>query len=116
MKSPTCLVYQLAYNEGKRIPMFLHCRYGFCWDCLMRLFAASSNHSLSYLWCRHPTTVGNSVEILKTNFHVLSLIHDGDDFFDEEDPSPKKGDGGRIECHFNVYLGQIFMVKGVQGL
>ncbi|KAL4202053.1 hypothetical protein AMTRI_Chr02g261830 [Amborella trichopoda] len=70
--------------------MLLHCGHGLCWDCLTRVFAASSDHSLSCPRCRHPTTVGNSVETLKKNFPFLSLIHDGDDFSDEEDPSSKK--------------------------
>ncbi|KAL4194756.1 hypothetical protein AMTRI_Chr05g61100 [Amborella trichopoda] len=90
MKNPTCSVCQLTYYEGEHTPMLFHCGHGFCRDCLTRLFAASSDHSLSCPGCRHPTTVGNSVETLKRNFSVHSLIHDDDDFSDEEDLSPEK--------------------------
>ncbi|ERM98356.1 hypothetical protein AMTR_s01384p00009170, partial [Amborella trichopoda] len=100
MKNPTCSVCQLAYNEGERTPMLLHCGQGFCQDCLTRLFAASSDHSLSCPWCRHPTTVGNSVETLKKNFLVLSLIHDGHNFSDEEDLSPEKAVEGARRWSF----------------
>ncbi|ERN05119.1 hypothetical protein AMTR_s00053p00168510 [Amborella trichopoda] len=85
MKNPTCSVPQLAYDEGERTPMLLHCGHGFCRDCLTNLFAASFDHSLSSLRCCHPITIGNSVETLKNNFLVLSLIHDNRDFSDEED-------------------------------
>ncbi|KAL4203568.1 hypothetical protein AMTRI_Chr01g104540 [Amborella trichopoda] len=98
MKNPTCSVCQMAYDEGERTPMLLHCGHGFCRDCLTRLFAASSDHSLSCPRCRHPTTVGNSVETLKKNFPVLSLIHDGHDFSDEEDPGPDRPPAGSICC------------------
>ncbi|KAL4204282.1 hypothetical protein AMTRI_Chr01g131350 [Amborella trichopoda] len=57
MKNPTCSVPQLAYDEGERTPMLLHCGHGFCRD----------------------------FETLKNNFLVLSLIHDNRDFSDEED-------------------------------
>ncbi|KAL4184638.1 hypothetical protein AMTRI_Chr10g2090 [Amborella trichopoda] len=56
---------QLAHDEGECTPMLLHHGHGFCRACL-------------------------TFEILKKNFHVLSLIHDGHDFSDEEDPSLEK--------------------------
>ncbi|KAL4189243.1 hypothetical protein AMTRI_Chr08g164530 [Amborella trichopoda] len=46
MKNPTCSVCQLAYDKGEHTLMLLHCGHACRRDCLMRLFAASSDHSL----------------------------------------------------------------------
>ncbi|KAL4187646.1 hypothetical protein AMTRI_Chr09g20060 [Amborella trichopoda] len=75
MKNPTCSVCQLAWLLPGLLDAPLCC---LLWPLSVRP------------WCCHPTTVGNSVETLKKNFLVLSLIHDGYNFSYEEDLSPEK--------------------------
>lgn len=101
MKIPCCSVCQTRYNEEERVPLLLQCGHGFCRDCLSRMFAASSDASLTCPRCRHVSTVGNSVQALRKNYAVLSLIHSaadvsaaGDcDLTDEEED----GDDGEVD-------------------
>ncbi|GBG60914.1 hypothetical protein CBR_g16035 [Chara braunii] len=74
MKLPTCSVCQMTYNEDDRAPMMLTCGHSFCKECLAHLFAESSDHTLPCPRCRQISKVGNSVEALRKNFGMLSLI------------------------------------------
>ncbi|KAG0500795.1 hypothetical protein HPP92_000867 [Vanilla planifolia] len=74
MKVPCCSVCHLRYNEEDRVPLLLGCGHGFCKSCLSRMFSASSDTTVSCPRCRHPTVVGNSVDALRKNFPVLSLL------------------------------------------
>lgn len=101
MKVPCCSVCHLRYNEVERVPMLLDCGHGFCKSCLSRMFAASTDISLSCPRCRHSTVVGNSIHALRKNFPILSLLSsspsspsfecdftDGDDASAVEDDDP----------------------------
>lgn len=94
MKVPCCSVCHLRYNEEERVPLLLDCGHGFCKSCLSRMFAASTDTTLSCPRCRHPTVVGNSVHALRKNFPILSLLSSSPsspsfecDFTDGEDAS-----------------------------
>lgn len=75
MKIPCCSVCQTRYNEEERVPLLLQCGHGFCRECLSRMFSASPDATLTCPRCRHVSTVGNSVQALRKNYAVLSLIH-----------------------------------------
>ncbi|KAK3025651.1 hypothetical protein RJ639_040637 [Escallonia herrerae] len=97
MKIPCCSVCQNRYNEEERCPLLLQCGHGFCKDCLSRLFAASTDTTLSCPRCRHVSTVGNSVQGLKKNYAILGLIHSSNpsfdrDFTDDEDDDDEDDD------------------------
>ncbi|XP_020597993.1 E3 ubiquitin-protein ligase KEG isoform X2 [Phalaenopsis equestris] len=98
MKVPCCSVCHLRYNEEERVPLLLDCGHGFCKSCLSRMFAASTDTTLSCPRCRHPTVVGNSVHALRKNFPILSLLSSSPtspsfecDFTDGEDASVVAG-------------------------
>ncbi|BBN00251.1 E3 ubiquitin-protein ligase KEG [Marchantia polymorpha subsp. ruderalis] len=74
MKLPACSVCQMNYNEEDRVPMMLQCGHSFCKECLAHMFAVCTDHTLLCPRCRQPSKVGNSVEALRKNFGMLSLI------------------------------------------
>ncbi|KAJ3676288.1 hypothetical protein LUZ60_003700 [Juncus effusus] len=71
---PCCSVCGTKYDEDEHTPLLLHCGHGFCRSCLSKMFASAQSSSLSCPRCRHITAVGNSVNALKKNFPILSLI------------------------------------------
>lgn len=75
MKVPCCSVCQTRYNEEDRVPLLLQCGHGFCKECLSQMFSSSSGTSLPCPRCRHVSLVGNSVQALRKNYAILSLIH-----------------------------------------
>ncbi|XP_008783270.2 E3 ubiquitin-protein ligase KEG-like [Phoenix dactylifera] len=95
MKVPCCSVCHSRYDEEERVPLLLHCGHGFCKACLSRMFAASTDTSLSCPRCRHPTVVGNSVHALRKNFPILSLLTSSPsfdcDFTDDGDDDQEDG-------------------------
>ncbi|XP_050234295.1 E3 ubiquitin-protein ligase KEG isoform X2 [Mercurialis annua] len=74
MKVPCCSVCQTRYNEEERVPLLLQCGHGFCKECLSRMFSSSLDTTLACPRCRHVSVVGNSVNALRKNFAVLSLL------------------------------------------
>ncbi|KAJ3688029.1 hypothetical protein LUZ61_017193 [Rhynchospora tenuis] len=71
---PCCSVCGTKYDEEEHTPLLLHCGHGFCRACLSKMFASTPDSTLSCPRCRHPTAIGNSVNTLKKNFSILSLI------------------------------------------
>ncbi|XP_058077369.1 E3 ubiquitin-protein ligase KEG [Magnolia sinica] len=106
MKVPCCSVCQMRYDEEERVPLLLQCGHGFCKDCLSRMFSASPDTTLSCPRCRHISTVGNSVQALRKNFAVLSLIHPSSpssfdcDFTDDENDAATAADPDEEEDEF----------------
>lgn len=96
MKIPCCSVCQTRYNEEERVPLLLQCGHGFCKECLSRMFSASSDASLTCPRCRHVSTVGNSVQALRKNYAVLSLIHSAA----EAAAAGGGGRGSNFECDY----------------
>lgn len=95
-KIPCCSVCQMNYDDGARAPMLLQCGHGFCRDCLSQMFAAAAEDSLSCPRCRHPSRVGNSVDALRKNFAVLSLVHQSEfDCSDDDDEEEEEEQEGR---------------------
>lgn len=103
MKVPCCSVCQMRYDEEERVPLLLQCGHGFCKECLSRMFSASPDTKLSCPRCRHVSNVGNSVQALRKNFTVLSLIHSSSpssfdcDFTDDDndaDPDEEQDEFG----------------------
>lgn len=101
MRVPCCSVCHSRYDEEERAPLLLHCGHGFCKACLSKMFAASADTSICCPRCRHPTVVGNSVQALRKNFPILSLLasspsspsFDYDFTDDDEDDGGGGGDG-----------------------
>ncbi|MCO5566693.1 hypothetical protein L7F22_020371 [Adiantum nelumboides] len=91
MKLPACSICQTTYNEEEKAPMMLQCGHTFCQECLSRMFAVSTDHLLVCPRCRQASKVGNSVETLRKNFAMLSLINNApsectaEEASDEED-------------------------------
>ncbi|KAI5068319.1 hypothetical protein GOP47_0016664 [Adiantum capillus-veneris] len=91
MKLPACSICQTTYNDEEKAPMMLQCGHTFCKECLSRMFAVSTDHSLVCPRCRQASKVGNSVETLRKNFAMLSLINNApsectaEEASDEED-------------------------------
>ena len=75
MKVPACSICQNTYNEEDRVPMMLQCGHSFCKECLSRMFTVSTDHMLICPKCRQPSKVGNTVETLRKNYAMLSLIN-----------------------------------------
>jgi len=115
MKIPCCSVCQTRYNEEERVPLLLQCGHGFCKECLSRMFSSSSDATLTCPRCRHVSTVGNSVQALRKNFAVLSLILSAadsaaaagggggdcdftDDDEDRDDSEVDDGDDQKLDC------------------
>lgn len=94
MKIPCCSVCQTRYNEEERVPLLLQCGHGFCKECLSRMFSSSSDANLTCPRCRHVSTVGNSVQALRKNYAVLSLI------LSAADSAAAAGGGGGGDCDF----------------
>ncbi|THU47380.1 hypothetical protein C4D60_Mb09t14880 [Musa balbisiana] len=100
MRVPCCSVCHSRYDEEERAPLLLHCGHGFCKACLSRMFAASADTSICCPRCRHPTVVGNSVQALRKNFPILSLLASSPsspsfdyDFTDDDEDDGEGGDG-----------------------
>lgn len=116
MKIPCCSVCQTRYNEEERVPLLLQCGHGFCKECLSRMFSSSSDANLTCPRCRHVSTVGNSVQALRKNYAVLSLILSAadsaaaaggagggdtdftDDDEDRDDSEVDDGDDQKLDC------------------
>ncbi|KAG6628361.1 hypothetical protein I3843_14G010800 [Carya illinoinensis] len=90
MKVPCCSVCHTRYNEEERVPLLLQCGHGFCKDCLSRMFSASPDTTLPCPRCRHVSVVGNSVQALRKNYAVLSLL--------SSDSNPSAGANFDCDC------------------
>eukprot|EP00249_Psilotum_nudum_P023910 c29025_g1_i1 orf=417-5300(+) len=101
MKLPTCSVCQMTYNEDDRVPMMLQCGHSFCKECLAHMFEVSTDHTILCPRCRQPSKVGNSVEALRKNFAMLSLLHRVSADCAAEDDSDE--DDELTECVSNPY-------------
>lgn len=104
MKPPCCSVCQLTYNEEDRVPMMLQCGHSFCKECLSHMFSVSVDNTLLCPRCRQPSKVGNSVEGLRKNFAMLSILHSASPDCtpeDESDEDDELNDCGSNSNHFS---------------
>ncbi|CAM6116455.1 unnamed protein product [Calypogeia fissa] len=102
MKLPACSVCQMMYNEDDRAPMMLQCGHSFCKECLAHMFAVCTDHTLLCPRCRQPSKVGNSVEALRKNFGLLSLIRRASSDCGAEDDSDEE-EAELTDCNSNPY-------------
>jgi E3 ubiquitin-protein ligase KEG len=102
MKLPACSVCQMMYNEDDRAPMMLQCGHSFCKECLGHMFAVCTDHTLLCPRCRQPSKVGNSVEALRKNFGLLSLIQRSSSDLGADDDSDEEEEV-LTDCNSNPY-------------
>ncbi|XP_057827234.1 E3 ubiquitin-protein ligase KEG isoform X2 [Cryptomeria japonica] len=100
MKPPSCSVCQMTYNEEDRVPMMLQCGHSFCKECLSHMFSVSIDNTLPCPRCRQLSKVGNSVEGLRKNFAMISLLHHANENCTPEDESDED-DELNTECASN---------------